>query len=395
MIINKQKNIVKAWVNSWEDIDKGAIEQINHLANLPFIYNHIAVMPDVHSGYGVPIGSVLVTKDVIIPNAVGVDIGCGMVALDTEIDINEISTEQLKDILGEIRNQIPVGFNRNSEPISEGLMPFSYGSGTDLNGVPICKREYQSSRYQLGTLGGGNHFIELQKGSNNTLWVMIHSGSRNLGKQVAEHYNKVAKELNEKYFSSIPKEWDLAFLPLGSEESNLYLNEMGYCISFASNNRYIMMKKICEIISYKMNTYIEGPVKESIHNFAVEERGYEKGVIIHRKGATPACKDSECIIPGSQGTKSYICKGLGNPESFNSCSHGSGRLMGRNEARKTLNLEEEIKKLDSKGIIHEIRTEKDLDESPSAYKDIDIVMENQKDLVTPIVELIPLAVIKG
>lgn len=229
---------------------------------------------------------------------------------------------------------------------------------------------------------------------------MIHSGSRNLGKQVADYYNKIAIKLNEKWYSSVPKEWQLAFLPLDSDEGQAYLREMNYCVEFALANRKLMMDRIMMIFSdITKCSFIWFDKKIEIiniaHNYAKMENHFGQNVMVHRKGATLADTDTVGIIPGSQGTKSYIVRGRGNPDSFNSCSHGAGRRMGRKDAGKRLDLKEEIKKLDDQGIIHAIRSVNDLDEASGAYKSIDEVMTNQKDLVEILVELQPLAVIKG
>ena len=375
-----------------EDIEDGAMAQVRNLANLPFAFKHIAIMPDSHQGYGMPIGGVLATKNVIIPNAVGVDIGCGMCAVKTSL--TEIDTETIKKIMGEIRKTIPVGFEHQKEKQDESLMPNINSDLNLIDNYPVVNREYQSALKQIGTLGGGNHFIEIQKGSDGYIWIMIHSGSRNIGKQVADYYNKVAIELNEKWFSEVPKKWELAFLPVDSEEGQSYLKEMEYCVDFALANRRLMMERICGIFHILTGCGVE-PMINIAHNYASLENHFGKNVWVHRKGATLARQDTIGIIPGSQGTKSYIVKGLGNKESFESCSHGAGRKMGRGQAQRELNLEDEVKMMNDKGILHAIRGVKDLDEASGAYKNIDEVMENQKDLVEILVELSPLGVIKG
>jgi len=242
--------------------------------------------------------------------------------------------------------------------------------------------------YQLGTLGGGNHFIEIQKGSDGHIWVMIHSGSRNLGYKVANQYNEEANELNEKWHTSVPKEHQLAFLPVDSQLGKEYMTEMNYCVDFALANRKLMMDRILDIFGVEHD-----PMINIAHNYASLENHFGKNVFIHRKGATLAREGTVGIIPGSMGTKSYIVEGLGNKESFESCSHGAGRKMGRGEAIRSLNLEEEQAKME--GVLGKPRTQQDLEEAPGAYKDIDVVMDNQKDLVKILVELRPLGVIKG
>lgn len=388
-VINHWRLPIKSWVG--EGLDAKTLEQVVNLANLPFAFKHIALMPDAHMGYGMPIGGVLATKGVVIPNAVGVDIGCGMCAVKTPI--KNIDKETLKKVMDEIRKIIPVGFKKHNQVQNVSLMP-----DIKLNKVPIVDREFLNACKSLGSLGGGNHFIEFQNGDDGHVWIMIHSGSRNLGKQVADHYNKLAKKLNEKWFSNVPEKAQLNFLPIDSEEGQDYFAEMSYCIAFALANRNLMAERILTILAYMgviESLHDEVSFINIAHNYAVLENHFGQNVVIHRKGATLARKGTIGIIPGSQGTNSYIVKGKGNPESFMSCSHGAGRRLGRKEAKRVLNLEEEIAKLDTKGVIHSIRHINDLDEATGAYKDIQTVMKNQNDLVEILTTLKPLAVIKG
>ena len=401
MNVIKKENY-KVPVFSWcPEIEENAMEQIDNLVRLPFVFNRVAVMSDCHSGFGMPIGGVLATKGVVIPNAVGVDIGCGMCAVKTSL--TEIDTETLKKIMGEIRKVIPLGFNKHDNGQDECLIPYRLLSEM-IEKYPVVSKEYNNALKSLGTLGGGNHFIEIQKGSDGYIWIMIHSGSRNLGKQVADYYNKLAVELNRKWFSDVPKEWELAFLPVDSEEGQSYIREMNYCVDFALANRQLMMDRIMEIFKNIIGSDFNNITSEEFndvdiiniaHNYAKIENHFGENVWVHRKGATLATENTIGIIPGSQGTKSYIVKGKGNKESFMSCSHGAGRKMSRTQAIEELDLEKEIKILDDLGVIHGIRNKEDLDEAPSSYKNIDEVMENQKDLVEILVELTPLAVIKG
>jgi len=414
-VITTEKKPIKMWLDKIED---GALEQAKNLANLPFTFKHVSIMPDSHLGYGMPIGGVLATNGVIIPNAVGVDIGCGVCAVKTSL--MDIDKEKLKKIIEEIKKVIPVGFNKHSEEQDRKFLPNIDESDPNnysnmyLDEMPeICKREYENARKQLGTLGGGNHFIEIQKGDDGYIWIMIHSGSRNLGKQVADYYNKIAIELNKKWFHEDIVEKELAFLPLDSEEGQAYIKEMKYCVEYALANRRLMMNRVLKCFqlvlnlklmcfnSDKFENYYPEDIMDTMeminiaHNYAKLENHFGQNVWVHRKGATLARKGTIGIIPGSQGTKSYIVEGLGNKESFMSCSHGAGRIMGRKQAQRTLNLEDEVKKLDDQGIIHAVKSVKDLDEAPGSYKDINEVMNNQKDLVKKLVELTPLAVIKG
>lgn len=380
---------IKLWL---DDIDEKTLDQAKNLSNLPFAHKWVAIMPDAHCGYGMPIGGVIATKGVIIPNAVGVDIGCGMCTI--QLPFQGIRPRLLKEILGKIRQRIPVGFNHHKNPVPDELMPKNF------TGRKIIEEQYQSARCQLGTLGGGNHFIEIQKGSNGHIWIMIHSGSRNLGYKVAKHYNNLAKERNEQWHTQVPSSYQLAFLPVDSIEGLHYRAEMDYCVKFAYCNRRLMMQKVIDCIKEVCGwpgrpEDLANDVINIAHNYATLENHYRMNVMVHRKGATLARKGTIGIIPGSQGSKSYIVTGKGNPESFHSCSHGAGRVMSRTAAKENLSLEEEQKKLDDKGILHSVRGKNSLDEAPGAYKDIAVVMENQKDLVDIVVELEPLAVIKG
>lgn len=384
-VISTEKIPIKMWL---EDIDKNVLAQAKNLANLPFAYKWISIMPDSHLGYGMPIGGVMATDKTISPNCVGVDIGCGMCAVKTSL--TEIDIDILKKIMGEIRQAVPVGFSKHKEQQDESLMP------RRDNSTEIIDREYEKALTQIGTLGGGNHFIEIQKGNDGYIWIMIHSGSRNIGLQVANHYNKLAIEMNEKYYSQVPKEWEVAFLRTDTEEGQDYINEMNYCVEFALANRKLMMDRVCEIFYAEFSEMWDVDSIEIIniaHNYASLENHFGKNVFVHRKGATSAKEGEIGIIPGSMGTSSYIVKGKGNKDSFESCSHGAGKKMSRTQAKKELSLKDEQWGMD--GIIGAPRSTNDLDEAPGAYKDIKEVMANQTDLVEMVIELKPLAVIKG
>lgn len=369
-----------------DEIEPGALQQAKDIANLPFAAHHVALMPDTHQGFGMPIGGVLATRGMVIPNAVGVDIGCGMCALRTSL--NQVSKSDLTGIVDRVRKSIPVGFRHHKKPCDPDLLP------PLKDKLPVVEREYEKASFQLGTLGGGNHFIEFQRGSDGHIWIMVHSGSRNLGKQVAEHHYKKARK-NEENLKKLKVPRQLAFFPVDSDEGQLYLNEMQYCVNFAFANR----KKMIDVISEITGDYF-GDVNFSefiniAHNYARQEKHFGENLVIHRKGATSAKKDEAGIIPGSQGSNSYITKGKGNPESFQSCSHGAGRVMGRKAARKSLNLKEERRILEEKGILHSVYSQKDLDEASGSYKDISMIMKLQSDLIDIVTELEPMAVVKG
>lgn len=380
--IETEKIPIKLWL---DNLEEGALQQAKNLANLDIAFRHIAIMPDSHQGYGMPIGGILATKYAIIPNAVGVDIGCGMCSLRT--NLKEIDLDDLKKIMGRIRETVPVGFNHHKERQDEKWMP-------ELKeDLPIVSKEYERGRYQVGTLGGGNHFIEIQKGSDGYIWIMVHSGSRNMGYTVANHYHKKAVEETKKRGNNVPK--DLSYFISGTEEYDNYFKEMNFCIEFALQNRKLMMERVKDAFEEFLPTVEFSNFINKPHNFAAWEAHFDEKLMVHRKGATRAEKGEWGMIPGSQGTSSYLVKGKGNPSSFNSCSHGAGRVMSRAEARRSLDLKKEVAQLKNMGVLHALRHKKDLDEAPSSYKDIKQVMALQEDLVEIKVELTPLAVVKG
>ena len=380
---------VKIWADEVED---SAMEQIANLTTLPFLYHHLAIMPDVHTGKGMPIGGVLACVNAVIPNAVGVDIGCGMCAVKTNWHVADISTEVLrKRIMRGIRKRIPLGKEHHKLAQDESLLP----QGHDIDKLEIVKRRQVAILKEIGTLGGGNHFIELQKDEEGLLWIMIHSGSRNLGKQVGDYYNQRAATLNKLWYSQVSPDIGLPFLPVRTPEFTNYWAEMQYCIDFALCNRRVMMTRIEEVLADALPNITFEPMINIAHNYAAWENHFGHDVIVHRKGATLARKGTTGIIPGSQGTASYIVEGLGNPDSFCSCSHGAGRLMSRTAAIHNFNLNEEVARLESLGIVHAIRCQDDMQEASGAYKDIETVIHNEADLVKVKTRLLPVAVIKG
>lgn len=386
-IINNRP--VKIWTN---DVEETAMRQIENLTTLPFLHHHLAIMPDVHAGMGMPIGGVLACDGAVIPNAVGVDIGCGMCAVKTNWKMEDLPPHVIrKEIMKGIRARIPLGMEHHKEAQDAKYLP----QGHDIDKMEIVKRRQHSILHEVGTLGGGNHFIELQKDEEGNLWIMIHSGSRNLGKQVGDYYNKIAVSLNEKWHSVVSPGIRLPFLPHGTREFGAYWNEMKYCIDFALCNRRLMMERIQEVIADSLKGIEFEPMINIAHNYAAFEHHFGKDVIVHRKGATLAREGVIGIIPGSQGTASYIVEGLGNPDSFCSCSHGAGRVLSRKAAIKTLDMNAEVRNLEAKGIIHAIRCQDDMQEASGAYKDIDTVIANESDLVKLKTKLLPIAVIKG
>lgn len=387
-VISSEQKPIKLWLDDMED---SALAQARNLANHPFTFRHVAIMPDAHAGYGMPIGGVLACDGAVICNSVGVDIGCGVCAVQTSLP--SLDRDTLKHILGLIRETVPVGFKHHKRQQERSLLPDL--ARLDAVEKSIVRQQFEAGCKQIGTLGGGNHFIEIQQGDDGHVWLMIHSGSRNIGLKVAEHYNRLAVALNEQWRSAVPKAWQLAFLPLATQEAQDYLAEMSWCVDFALANRKLMMERVKAAVQE-----IAGEVDflnfiNIAHNYATMEEHFGKELLIHRKGATRAFAGEYGIIPGSQGSRSYIVVGKGNQESFCSCSHGAGRKMGRKQAQRELDLTAEVERLNALGVVHGIRHQKDLDEAAGAYKDIETVMENQSDLVDIAVSLLPLAVIKG
>lgn len=387
--LTSEKKPIKLWL---EDIDQDTLEQAKNLANLPFLFHHVAIMADAHVGYGMPIGGVAATEDVVIPNAVGVDIGCGVCALQTSLPT--LAKEQLKKLLYAIRQTIPLGFQHHKKPQPGGRMP-EFARGQGEKDLPVVAREYASGVLQLGTLGGGNHFIELQQGNDERLWIMIHSGSRNIGYQVAKHYNLAAADHNKAHGAKVPGKWQLDYLPVDSELGQRYIREMTYCVRFAAANRRAMLDRVRELLGELVPSATFTSAIDVPHNYAAMETHFGRSVMVHRKGATRALPGETGIIPGSQGSSSYLVRGLGNPESFSSCSHGAGRRLGRKQAQRELDLKTEVARLEKLGILHALRHKKDLEEAAGAYKDIARVIDNQRDLVEVQTVLKPLAVVKG
>jgi len=378
-------------IKSWcEDVEGNAMYQAANLAKHPATVSHVALMPDCHAGYGMPIGGVIATRDVIIPNAVGVDIGCGMCAVKTDVAASDLATTDIKEVMGDLRKVIPVGFKHHQD--EQEWVGFDRAPD-----IPVIQQELQAARRQLGTLGGGNHFVELQESDDDRLWLMLHSGSRNFGLKIANVYHKAALNLCQQWYSELPDP-ELAFLPLAEDVGQDYVTAMNYALEFAAENRRLMMYRAMGVLEAVLDCRFENEIINVHHNYAALEHHFNKNVYIHRKGATAARAGQLGIIPGSMGTPSYIVEGLGNPQSFQSCSHGAGRRMGRMQASRELTVEEADRAME--GVVFgrwgtNRKGSTDLGEAPQAYKDIDEVMASQADLVRPLVKLRPRGVIKG
>lgn len=403
----KTKYPIKVWLEDINSIDENCLEQAYHLANLPFVHKWVSLMPDTHAGKGMPIGGVIATKDVIIPNAVGVDIGCGMNFIPTNIkvaDIKDIQTGNgniIQSIIGDIMREIPLNQERykekqESKVLDEALVNIDkYSESEEL--LPLIEDGY----YQVGSLGGGNHFIELQEDQDGFLCIMLHSGSRHLGKAICDYFHKKATALNNMWFSQVPEEYHLAFLPTASKEGAQYINWMNLALDYAFENRAHMLKKTCDIVKkiIEKHTDLEVLFGEEInchHNYAALENHYGKNVWVHRKGATRVREGELAVIPGAMGSYSYVVEGKGNPESFCTSSHGAGRCYSRSGAMRTFTTEQVMVDLKENGVVLGKRKKNDVaEECRFAYKDIDVVMANQSDLVTPIRKLKTVGVVKG
>lgn len=379
---------VKIWT---EDIEIEAEQQLLQLATLPFIFKHIAVMPDVHAGKGSTIGTVYASKDTVIPAAVGVDIGCGMAAVQTPFRAVHLEGK-LAQLRKEIERSIPVGFDEHRKPTQQSLSWKLWEQFFNLHeGV---HKLFSKAQKQLGTLGGGNHFIEICLDPKENVWILLHSGSRNIGKTLADVHIEVAQQLMKRWNINVPHK-DLSYLPIDTSECKQYLSDVLWAQSYALENRNIMLQLVIKDVR---NVLSNGEQFDSIqmvnchHNYVSLEHHFGHEVWVTRKGAIRAQENDNGIIPGSMGAKSYIVKGLGNSQSFCSASHGAGRKMSRNKAR-ALFTEKDLYE-QTKGV--ECRKDKRvIDEIPEAYKNIDEVMQNQNDLVEIVMQLKQVICVKG
>lgn len=398
---------IKVWLPDKEHLDQICFQQALNLSNLPFAFKHIALMPDTHAGYGMPIGGVFASSEVIIPNAVGVDIGCGMGFIHTNVPAEILRKTQTPNgtlaqyLVGQIMRNVPQGFDHHKQKQKSDFLDsysikrlYDYGE----KNLPEIDEAY----YQMGTLGGGNHFIELQEDEGGFLGIMVHTGSRNLGFKIANYFNRLAKAMNKRSGSTIPTQFDLAYLPLDSNEAEGYIGWMNFALEFAKNNRALIMERVQESVFSGLKDFagindIEITMEVNAHhNYAAKEEHFGKYVWVHRKGAISANEEELGIIPGAMASYSYIVEGLGNPESFKSASHGAGRVMGRKEAVRKFAVDEVLKDFKKKDVVLGKRRRSDTaEEYYKAYKNIDDVMNQQADLVKPVLKLKTVAVVKG
>ncbi len=403
----KMKVPVKVWLGAKEDLDETCVEQAYHLSRLPFLHKWVSLMPDTHAGMGMPIGGVIAAREVVIPNAVGVDIGCGMAYTRTNVRLEEIKDimtgngTMVQAMIGDIMRNIPVGFSHHKTPMPCYTLDRAYDEMDRYEEDGELLGQLEAGYFQIGTLGGGNHFIELQADDEGILSIMIHSGSRHFGKSVCDYFHQKARELNVRYYSQVPDEYRLAFLSADSREGRRYLNWMNLSMDFARENREKMMLAVKAVMEKWIGKYtnLKLEFSEDInchHNYAALETHYGQEVYVHRKGAVRAENGELAVIPGAMGSYSYVVMGKGNPESFCSCSHGAGRQYSRKGAMAAFTAEEVILDLAKQGVVLGKRGKADVaEESRFAYKDIDMVMDNQKDLVIPVRRLKTVGVVKG
>lgn len=380
---------VLSWAN--HDLASAEVQMAKNVASLPFVFKHVALMPDVHLGKGALVGSVVATKDALVPAAVGVDIGCGMCAIQTPFVANQLEGK-LKTIRNQIEAAIPVGFNANKTVEKSVYNWQGWNQFKHLhNGVHHLENK---ALKQMGSLGGGNHFIEVCLDEADQVWLMLHSGSRHIGNMLAQNHIKTAKDLAKLAQEKLPDP-DLSYFVAGTEEFDAYWRDLQWAQDYARFNRDVMMARFKRIVEQ----HVAGgkPTKPLLsvnchHNYAEQEVHFDESVYVTRKGAVRARQDDYGIIPGSMGARSYIVKGKGNHDSYCSCAHGAGRQMSRSKAKRKFTVDDLVKQTEG------IECRKDhgvLDEIPAAYKPIEQVMDNQSDLVEVVATLKQVVCVKG
>lgn len=394
-ILGTERVPIKGWTEG-VFVEEQALQQLRNTASLPFIHKHIAVMPDVHLGIGATVGSVIPTKGAIIPAAVGVDIGCGMMAVRLSLTASQLP-DSLAKIRSRIEEQIPVG-NADNQRLRSAAEK-AYTPMDPLYKDLIARHpEIEPRRHpsmQMGSLGGGNHFIELCIDENQHVWVMLHSGSRGIGNRIGKRFIELAREDMRTHFINLPDK-DLAYFAEGTQHFKEYWEAVEWAQNYARANRETMMNVILRTLSASERDFPAFTVTEEAvnchHNYVSLEHHFGENVYVTRKGAVRARKGDLGVIPGSMGAKSFIVRGLGNEQSFCSCSHGAGRIMSRTKAKELVSLDDHIKATEG------VECRKDagvLDESPAAYKNIDAVMAAQSDLVEIVHTLKQVLCVKG
>jgi tRNA-splicing ligase RtcB len=387
----KGRNVpIQLWA-PLEEVDSNIIAQLKNVAALPWVAHHVAVMADVHAGKGATVGSVIAMKDAVAPAAVGVDIGCGMAAVETSLTAEDLP-DDLRKLRLAIEDAIPVGRMSHQQPAWRSAPPPLRDAGQSLldryaaTNAPVNAGTVSA---QMGTLGGGNHFIEICLDTEGGVWMMLHSGSRNVGKVLAEHHIGIARRLKH---NEALADRDLAVFLAGTKVFDAYRRDLFWAQEYALLNRRVMLHLLADVLrAFWPRITFEDPIT-CHHNYVAEEVHFGDELLVTRKGAIRAGLGDMGIIPGSMGTKSYIVRGLGNPHSFESASHGAGRRMSRSEARKRYTVR------DLKDQTEGVECRKDpgvIDETPKAYKNIDTVMKQQQDLVEIVAELKQVVCVKG
>jgi tRNA-splicing ligase RtcB len=393
-VITEGDKPVKVWT---DELDAHSRTQLVNLSKLPFIHRHVAAMPDVHTGIGATIGSVIATDRAIIPAAVGVDIGCGMAAARTSLGAEQLDERALKKVFDQISRDVPVGRSQHTDAraLTEAAKPFAAPLAALTEKHPqLLKAFGRFSNWvnQIGTLGGGNHFIEVCLDESDRVWVMLHSGSRGIGNAIGHYFIELARRDMERWMIQLPDR-DLAYLPEGTEHFDDYVSAVSWAQAYARENREQMMALVLAALARHLPAFsVTEEVVNCHHNYVVREHHFGSDVWVTRKGAIRAREGDLGIIPGSMGARSYIVRGKGNPESFSSCAHGAGRRMSRTAAERQFTPADLAAQ--TQGVI--CRKDKGvLDEIPGAYKDIDQVMANQADLVEVVHTLKQVVCVKG
>ena len=393
-VLTDQRVPVKIWT---EDVDERSKEQLSNIASMPFIHHHVAAMPDVHLGIGATIGSVIATHKAIIPAAVGVDIGCGMVAARLSLTANDLDEKLLKRVFDQISRDVPVGRAQHPDDrvLVDAALPFEPGLKALTDRHPqLLKAFGKFSKWtnQMGTLGGGNHFIEVCLDEDDRVWVMLHSGSRGIGNAIADYFIQLARKDMERWMIQLPDR-NLAYFPEGSEHFDDYVEAVHWAQEYAMQNRQSMLDLVLAALKRHLPPFeVATQAVNCHHNYVAREHHFGADVWLTRKGAIRARQGDMGIVPGSMGTRSYIVCGLGNPESFCSSAHGAGRRMSRTAAEKQFTEDDLIQQ--TQGVV----CRKDhgvIDEIPGAYKDIDVVMANQSDLTEILHTLKQVVCVKG
>nr|WP_235038651.1 RtcB family protein [Kibdelosporangium aridum] len=382
------KNVdIRLWTRP-DEVEEQAMRQLHNISALPWAFKHVAVMPDVHYGKGATVGSVIAMRDAVSPAAVGVDIGCGMAAVRTSLRASDLP-DDLGRIRSEIENAVPVGFAMHRATTFDGRDAQDWGAFWD--GFDSLAGGFDKARalHQMGTLGGGNHFIEVCLDTDQQVWVMLHSGSRGVGNILAQHHISIAKGLAHN--AELPDP-DLAVFLAKTPEMEAYRRDLYWAQDYARRNRAVMLRLVCSVLRDQFpQVTFEEPIS-CHHNYVAEETHFDTDVMVTRKGAIRAGRGDLGIIPGSMGTGSYIVRGLGNADSFESASHGAGRRMSRTKARKKFSARD----LAAQTAGVECRKDSGVvDEIPAAYKDIDEVIANQSDLVEVVAKLKQVVCVKG